>query len=85
MSNQTAMNMDIPIKVQRHVLKNKIALHRVEYFGYTSEAQVAQSIGGLDAMFEEAQERMKTTLAIIAGFQKLLDELPNEEGPIESG
>jgi len=80
-----SIDMSIPVDVQRHVLESKIAFHKVEYFGYTSEAQVAQSIGGLDAMFEKAQERMKTTLVIIAGFQKLLDELPDKEVSIKPG
>lgn len=73
------MDMSIPVSVQRVILEDKIKFHKMEYFGYQAESQVAQDVGGLDAMLASAMDKMKVTLKVVVAFQKQLDALPTEE------
>lgn len=73
------MDMNIPVTEQRAILKAKIRFHKQEYFGYQAESQVAQDVGGLDAMLASAMGKMTTTIKVVAAFQKQLDALPIEE------
>ena len=72
------MNKDISIEAKRQILQQKIQQYRQGYYAHQIDAQVAQDIGGMEQVVEQAKENMARTQKFIDKLEELLVGLEKE-------
>jgi len=73
------MNQDIPIEVKRQILQQKLQIHRQGYYAHQIDAQVAQDIGGMEQVVEQAKENMARAQKFIDKLEELLTAIAAKE------
>lgn len=69
------MNQDVSVEVKRQILQQKLQQHRQGYYAHQVDAQVAQDIGGMEQVMNQAKENMVRTQKFIDKLEELLAEL----------
>ena len=69
------MNQDVSVKTKRQILQQKLQQHYQAYYAHQVDAQVAQDVGGMEPVVEQAKENMARTQKFIDKLKKLLAEL----------
>lgn len=60
---------------KQSVLKRKIQAYRADYYSHQVDAKVAQDIGGLESVVEQARRNMANAQKFIDALEELLAEL----------
>jgi len=66
---------DVPIEVKRQVLQQRLQAYRRNYYGHKVDAQIAQDIGGMEQVVNQAKENMVMTRKFIDKLEELLVQL----------
>lgn len=69
------MNQDVPNEVKRQILQQKLQIHRQTYYAHQIDAQIAQDIGGMEQVVNQAKENMARTQKFIDKLEELLTKL----------